>query len=170
MSKTLTLAQQRKQQLLKFAKGRAPSNDIREEELQFRTIDGIMNLVVKKSNRIWYLPLSGLASSVDVTNVVNNISLPAGTVASKSANYTLTAGDDYIVANCSGGSMTIYTPASPTTGKKYTIKRIDGSANTVTVDANTTGGTTIDDSNTQVLSAQYDSISIFYDGSEWWIE
>jgi hypothetical protein len=46
-----------------------------------------------------------------------------------------------------------------------TIKKVDASANTVTVDGN--AAETIDGVTTKVLSAQYASISIICDGSTW---
>jgi len=54
--------QQRKQSVLRFAKGRIPLNNIREEEIQFTVIDGVMNIAVRKNNKIWYLPMSSNAS------------------------------------------------------------------------------------------------------------
>ena len=91
----------------------------------------------------------------------------ASGVVSKTANYTLTSADSYILADATSGSITITLPAvSGISGRIYTIKRTDSSANTVTIDGN--ASETIDDQTTQTLS-QYDTIKIICDGTEWWI-
>lgn len=65
--------------------------------------------------------------------------------------------------------VTVTLPAvSGNAGLEYTIKKIDGSANAVTIDGN--GAETIDDSTTKVLSSQYDSATVVCDGTEWWIK
>lgn len=81
---------------------------------------------------------------------------------------TLTAGHDVVLCNATSAAFTVTLPAAASnTGRRYSIKKIDSSANAVTVDGN--GSETVDDSTTRVLSMQYDSISIVSDGTEWWI-
>jgi hypothetical protein len=106
-------------------------------------------------------------SGISVTSVTNEIN-DVKALATKTSDYTLTASDCTIIVDATSGDVTIDTPAAPATGKVYTIKRIDSSGNTVTVDANSTGSTTIDDANTQTLN-QYDALRIQYDATEWWI-
>jgi hypothetical protein len=52
-------------------------------------------------------------------------------------------------------------------GKKYYIKKIDVSTNTVTIDGN--GAQTIDSSLTAVITTQYEAIMIVAFGGSWWI-
>ena len=86
----------------------------------------------------------------------------------KTGNYTATSNDYTIICNATSGSFTITLPAVAShTNRMYHIKKIDSSANTVTVDGN--GAETIDDATTAVLTTQYESITIQSDGSEWWI-
>lgn len=82
--------------------------------------------------------------------------------------YTATDSDAVILCDASGGAFTVTLPtAVGISGKVYRIKKIDSSANAITIDAD--GSETIDDSTTRVLSSQYDAITIISDGSEWWI-
>ena len=91
-----------------------------------------------------------------------------GDLVTKTGNYTVTATNHTIICNATGGSFTITLPAVAShEGRIYCIKKIDSSANTVTVDGN--GSETIDDATTAVLTTQYESITIQSDGSEWWI-
>lgn len=63
--------------------------------------------------------------------------------------------------------MTITLPAATADldGLVYVVKKVDSSGNTVTIDGN--GSETIDGATTKVLSAQYDTVSIVCDGSNW---
>ena len=85
----------------------------------------------------------------------------------KTSDYTLTTSDNFIYVDATAGNITITLPAVATCeGQPFTIMRTDGSANTVTVDAD--GSETINDSLTQVL-AQYDAMKIHATDTEWWI-
>lgn len=73
-----------------------------------------------------------------------------------------------ILADATTASFTIDIPAAATmTGQCLTIKKIDPSAKTVTVDGD--GTETIDGGLTQVIGTQYVSITILSDGTEWFI-
>jgi len=87
-------------------------------------------------------------------------------VKSVTANYTATASDRVILCDATSNSMTVSLPsASGITGRVYTIKKVDSSANTVTIDPN--GTETIDGSSTYSLSSQWDFVTIVSDGSNW---
>lgn len=89
-------------------------------------------------------------------------------VVSKAATYLATASDDVILCDATSGAFDIDLPtAVGITGKVYTIKKTDVSANVVTVDGNTTE--TIDDLTTQDLTGQYDACKIVSDGANWQI-
>lgn len=89
-------------------------------------------------------------------------------IVKKTEAYTATAIDDTIIGDATGGAFTVTLPAASTvTGKIYNIKKIDVSANAITIDGD--GAETIDDSATQALSSQYDSLTIQSDGTEYWI-
>lgn len=89
-------------------------------------------------------------------------------VVAKTAAYTLTAGDCFVECDATGGAFSITLPAvaDVNIGKVYHIKKTDASVNAVTIDGS--GAETIDDSATASLAAQYDSVSVINNGSEWW--
>ena len=73
-----------------------------------------------------------------------------------------------VLVDASGGAITITLPTAAVGVRRlYDIKKIDSSANAVTVDGS--GSETIDGATTQVINFQYDSISIKSDGTTWWI-
>lgn len=90
------------------------------------------------------------------------------TLVSKTGDYTVSTTDRFIIVDASGGNITITLPeASTCQGYEFTIKKIDSSVNTVTIDGD--GAETIDDDTTQIISNQYDAITVTSDNSEWWI-
>jgi hypothetical protein len=101
---------------------------------------------------------------------VNKAKLETGyldvAVTSKTAAYTATSTDQVITADASGGAYTITLPtAVGITGRQYTIKKTDSSANAITVDANS--AETIDGSLTISLWKQYQMVVIVSSGSNW---
>lgn len=81
---------------------------------------------------------------------------------------TLDETNHVVLCDCTSNTITINLPtASGISGRIYHIKKIDSSANAVTIDGN--GGETVDGTTTKVLSSQYDSVMIVSDGSNWLI-
>lgn len=98
--------------------------------------------------------------------------IPAGViakriVATKTGAYTLlSASDDVILADATSAGFTLTLPASSgLTGRVFVIKKIDSSANVVTVDGN--ASETIDGETTLSLYNQYESVKIMSDGTNW---
>lgn len=84
------------------------------------------------------------------------------------SDYTATDIDYTILGDATAGSITVTLPkASTVRGKAITIKKIDVSVNTVTIDGHSTE--TIDGATTQTLSTQYEFYRIQSDGSSWHI-
>jgi len=89
-------------------------------------------------------------------------------VRSKSANYSAINGD-YIKGDATSASFTIDLPtASTNLGTRIVIFKSDATVNTITVDGS--GSDLINGSLTQVLTSQYDSMPVWCDGVEWFIE
>lgn len=87
---------------------------------------------------------------------------------SKTAAYTATLTDHFIDCDATSAAFSITLPAvASSSGKELIIKKIDSSANAVTVDGN--ASETIDGATTYSLAQQYDSVTIYCDGSEWHI-
>ena len=89
-------------------------------------------------------------------------------VSNVTSSTTLTAYEDVLLVDASGGAVTVALPAAATCpGKLFRVKKIDASGNAVTIDGS--GSEAIDDSTTQVISVQYVAVTIASDGTEWWI-
>lgn len=84
------------------------------------------------------------------------------------SNHNASATDEIIIVDASGGNVTINLLPLATLGKKiYTVKRIDNSGNTVTIDPD--GDETIDDQLTNQVVGQFTSIQIVTGTTQWLI-
>lgn len=110
---------------------------------------------------------SNFTAGVFVPLTLTNISAAAFYVANvTSSSYTLKSEDGYVRANAASNAITIALPKAVGNGRLVTVKKIDSSGNTVTLDAD--GTETIDGATTKVLSSQYDSIQILDAASGKW--
>jgi hypothetical protein len=82
-------------------------------------------------------------------------------VVTKSALYTAAAGD-YILADVSGGPFTITLPAL-SNGAQVSVKKIDASANAVTISA------TIDGQSSYSISTQWESQDFLRGDTQWYL-
>lgn len=83
-------------------------------------------------------------------------------------NQTLSPSTQFVWVNALAGNVIITLPAAADNIRTlYTIKKIDSSGHSVTIDAN--GNETIDGEQTIVLNLQYAYITIISDGDEWFI-
>jgi hypothetical protein len=101
-------------------------------------------------------------------NTQNVFVVPKALQTPVASPFTIDRADKWILVDATAENITVNLPAAA--GHKhesYYIKKIDASANTVTVDGN--GAETIDDAATYVISTQYECIEVVSDGSEWWI-
>ena len=85
-------------------------------------------------------------------------------IATKSAAYTATTSDFSILADATSAAFSVTLPASPLTGQVVNVKKIDASANAVTVAGN---GKNIDGAASQSLAAQWAKLQIQYNGTAW---
>jgi len=119
------------------------------------------------------------AKTIVVTQPVNNIQVTMHTstiktmtssvdTVTKTADYTLVALNSVVLCDATTASFTITLPtAVGVEGKYYTIKKIDVSVNTVTVDG--AGSETIDGEITQIIQNKNVSITIVSNGANWLI-
>lgn len=95
-----------------------------------------------------------------------NVAGPRKSITTVTGNYTILADDDILLINATGGDITVTLPtAVGIKGKVYTTKRIDNSANTVTVDGD--GSETVDD-NADYNLFYLEFVEIGSDNSNWW--
>lgn len=87
----------------------------------------------------------------------------------KTGNYTLGANDSVVLGNASGGAFTFTLPtaAGLATGRVYTLKKTDSSANAIAIA--TTSSQTIDGAASLALSLsrQWQYVQVVSDGSNW---
>lgn len=89
-------------------------------------------------------------------------------IASTAIDLTLTAAHHTVLVDASGANRTITLPAAASHTKRiYHIKKIDSSANTVTIDGN--AAETIDGAATLVLTTQWQAASIQSNGTAWFV-
>lgn len=78
--------------------------------------------------------------------------------------YSLTDANDVLLVDATGGAVTVNLPNGTTAYQKtYYIKKVDATANAVTIDAD--GAQLIDGSGTQATTTQYDTFSIIPDNA-----
>jgi len=106
---------------------------------------------------------AGSATAVKITS--DSDAFIYANLVSVSSNTTLTNGNSIVLVNATSGSRTITLPA-PTSGKIFNIKKIDSSANTVTISP---PSGTIDGSASRVIFSQYDSLTITSDGTNYFL-
>jgi len=107
--------------------------------------------------------MSALRTSIDVSQA--GFTKAERTV---TTSDSITASDETILANAASGliNLSVLTAAS-IDGRRVTVKKIDSSANTVTLTC--AGAETIDGSSTYVLDTEDDAVTIESDGSNWHI-
>lgn len=89
-------------------------------------------------------------------------------VRSVTASTTVVDSDDLILADATGGAITVTLPAaSVNAGRRFTVKKVDASANAVTYDG--AGAETIDNGGTFGWTTQYSAYTIQSDGTAWWV-
>lgn len=84
------------------------------------------------------------------------------------ADTALTNSDCLVLVDATSGNITVdLAPAASKEGTEVIIKKIDVSANTVTIDPDS--AETIDGASTKVLTTQFEVLRIASDGVEWWV-
>ena len=108
-----------------------------------------------RTGDLWFDTSAGTMSSV-------------GNIVTKTSDYTATEYDYTILCDATSGDITITLPnAALVIGHVYSIKKIDSTTNTVTIEALVSD--TIDGSNTVSTDIQWTSIFIQSDGNNWYI-
>jgi hypothetical protein len=107
---------------------------------------------------------SNVASTAHSTcNVFGSFAVKVDAI---SSNIPVDNAYHVLPVNANGGAVTITLPDATTCkGREYIVKKIDASANTVTLDAYSTQ--TIDGALTQVISTQWSTRTVVSDGSNW---
>lgn len=105
-----------------------------------------------------------LAACIDAiaASIAGNVGL---TSISRSANFTAAAGGHYRV-NCTTANVIVTLPASSSnSGAIISIKRVDASGNTITIQR--AGGDLIDGATTRTLAAQWNGVQLLATSAGW---
>ena len=123
--------------------------------------------------RIPNLPASKVTGTLTAGQVPNLSPAkinPKATI-SRSANYAVTSNDRNasVLVDASGGDRTVTLPNLGNGDDGFTVQimKTDESANAVTLDGN--GNDTINGEPTQDLTAQYQAVTLEWDGSDWFM-
>jgi hypothetical protein len=94
--------------------------------------------------------------------------LYAMTISTKSLNYNVVSADNVLLFNCSSGNLVATLPSASTcAGRVFVFKKTDSTTNTLTI--NTTGGQLCDGAVTQVITVQYESLTMVCDGTSFYL-
>lgn len=97
-----------------------------------------------------------------------NTTTMTANVRAVSGTDTIGASDFTILADGTGAAFTETLPAAVSyPGRIFNIKKIDASANVITV--GTTGGNTIDGAATKTLTTQWQSLMVQSNGANWFV-
>ncbi len=78
---------------------------------------------------------------------------------------TTAVAEEFVGVNATSGAATVTLPTAPAAGTRVGVKKLDASANVVTVDP--PGAVTIDGDPTATLVSQWAGATFLYDGAEW---
>lgn len=116
----------------------------------------------------WEVELAKLALENRIASSLAGGGAGVASIKTVSDAYDILTTDCIVLVDASGGAKTITLPqASTVTGRIFTVKKIDSSANSVTLDGFSTE--TIDGSTTKTLATQYKSFTVTSTGSVWYI-
>jgi hypothetical protein len=111
---------------------------------------------------------SGMSQTIVDTGTAINVTLTQAlpSILTVTTTYAVAATDNTILCDATAAGFTSTLPASPTTGKVYSFKKIDASGNTCTLSSN---GKNIDGAASYATSTQYASVQIQYNGTTWYV-
>jgi len=84
--------------------------------------------------------------------------------------YDVLSTDEFLTVDLTAGAITIKLPNSTTTGRVVYVKDTKGLASTNNITITTVGGgPIIDEAASSIVSSNYQSVSIAFDGTKYWI-
>ncbi|MGB0870121.1 MAG: hypothetical protein ACPGSD_11050 [Flavobacteriales bacterium] len=119
------------------------------------------------------LQIDNLDGAGDVLSINNEGKVTKGfanssfsQVTEQTSNYVMQDVDEIVLMDANSGNRTVTLPSSPVKGKRITIKKIDGSLNTVTIDGN---GNNLDGNPNKIISVPFQFYEYVYSGTAWFL-
>lgn len=111
---------------------------------------------------------AGLANwARKIANAINQLLARKLYVVSKTAAYAIEEGVDVVLCDATAAAFTItLPPVGQHSGRHVTVKKVDASANAVTIDGD--GAEQIDGAANQTLATQWESNQIVSNGTAWY--
>lgn len=115
-------------------------------------------------------------TGITITNGAGSITIATSglttlnytTVNHAATPYTVTATDDYLGVDISGGVVSLLFPNAPSTGRVFYVKDKAGAAATSNISVTTVGGVvTIDGSTTYTMNVNFQAISLIFNGASY---
>lgn len=128
----------------------------------------VIPLGIATSSSALTINAAGSATAVNLTSDVDPYVYATVRTVVAAGTSSILSGDSIVLANATAGNMTLVLPA-PVSGKIFNIKKIDSSANTVTIQSTNPGTIQIDGANSFLLNVQYESLTIASDGINFFI-
>jgi hypothetical protein len=120
--------------------------------------DGYNDQTLYSMNTDGYWFQVGAATGGSKTGITN--------ITSSNSPYNVVSTDNIIAANSTGGPITINLPSSPNEGDVYQVKDSNGTAVTNNITVNGSGHN-LDGSPNYVMSVDYESLDLVFNGSQW---
>lgn len=124
----------------------------------------------ERVNISWTANILTLLNQAGGTGVVRSLNFGSAVgyqITTTTISLLLDGTHHTVLADATGGAIVITLPPAATAANRvYVIKKIDVSANTVTIQGN--GAELIDGANTQVLATQYLARQVQSNGTAWW--
>jgi len=117
--------------------------------------------------RVSKMPVRGGTPSYAPHSMQRKFDYRVYTQTAATRNHSAKTGWEVILCDCTSNNITINLPTAVGNQARLTIKKIDSSGNTVTIDGS--GSQTIDGGETATITSQYSAVTVVSDNSNWHI-
>lgn len=144
-------------------------------DMLYASAAGVLSQLAKDTNATRYLSNTGTSNNpawaqIDLSNGVTGILIPNRT-ASPAGDYTVLVTDEIIAkTGITGGGDTVIVPSNAVVGQPFHIQDESGTAGTNNITIATAGSELINGAATAVVNGNYDSITVYFNGTDYFIK